>query len=67
MENEEKIQKFRKMSKEELRSISQDDKKSEEDIIIASIELAEKEFEEGIYYTTNQVLEKIFGKSRMVN
>lgn len=63
----EKILEFRKKSKEELRKISRDNTKSEEDIIIASVELAEKEFSEGIYYTTDEVLEKVFGQSRMVN
>ena len=61
----EKILEFRKKSKEELRKISRDNTKSEEDIIIASVELAEKEFSEGIYYTTDEVLEKVFGQSRI--
>ena len=59
----EKILEFRKKSKEELRKISRDNTRSEEDIIIASVELAEKEFSEGIYYTTDEVLEKVFGQS----
>ena len=67
MNYEEKIQQYRKKSKEELREIARDNSNNEEDIIIASIELAEKEFDEGIYYTTDQVLERVFGKSRMVN
>ena len=64
---EEKILEYRNKSKEELKKISRDSTRSEEDIIIASIELAEKEISEGIYYTTEQVLERIFGQSRMVN
>ncbi len=65
--NQEKIQKFRKMSKEELRKIARDNTKCEEDIIIASIELGEKEIKDGNYFTTEEVLTNIFGKNRMVN
>ena len=63
----EKILEYRKKSKDELRKISRDNTRNEEDIIIASVELAEKEFSEGNYYTTDQVLERIFGQSSMVN
>lgn len=67
MTSEEKIQKFRKMSKEELRKISRDYTRSEQDIIIASIELGKKEIADGNYYTTQEVLEHIFGENSMVN
>ena len=62
MTSAEKIQKFRKMSKEELRKIARDNTKNEEDIIIASIELGRKEKKDGNYFTTEQVLENIFGR-----
>ncbi len=67
MTNQEKIQEFRKMSKEELRKIARDNTRSEEDIIIASIELGEKEIKDGNYFTTEEVLANIFGRNRMVN
>ena len=61
MTSEEKIQMYRKMSKEELRKIARDY------ITIASIELGEKEIADGNYFTTEEVLEHIFGKNSMVN
>ena len=67
MTSEEKIQMYRKMSKEELRKIARDYTRSEEDITIASIELGEKEIADGNYFTTEEVLEHIFGKNSMVN
>ena len=67
MTSAEKIQKFRKMSKEELRKIARDNTRNEEDIIIASIELGRKEKKDGNYFTTEQVLENIFGRNYMVN
>ena len=67
MPSAEKIQKFRKMSKEELRKIARDNTRNEEDIIIASIELGRKEKKDGNYFTTEQVLENIFGRNYMVN
>lgn len=67
MTSEEKIQKFRKMSKEELRKIARDYTRSEQDIIIASIELGRKEKADGNYSTTEQVIEHIFGRNYMVN
>ena len=67
MTSAEKIQKFRKMSKEELRKIARDNTRNEEDIIIASIELGRKEKKDGNYFTTEQVVENIFGRNYMVN
>ena len=66
MTNEEKIQEYRKMSKDELRKISHDYTRSEEDIIIASIELGKKEKADAEYYTTKQVLERVYGRDYMV-
>ena len=65
---EEKIQYYREKSIEELEEILNNPNSEESDIVIASVELAHKENELGIavYYTTDEVLEKIFGKARMV-
>jgi len=67
MRNEEKIQAFRKKSIEELQEILDNPNSTEEDIVIASFEKADKEDALGIsvYYTTEEVLEHIFGKSRV--
>ena len=67
MISEENVQKFRKMGKEELREIARDNTRNEEDIIIASIELGKKEKKDGNYFTTEQVVENIFGRNYMVN
>lgn len=67
MTNQEKIQMYKMMSKEDLRKIVRDNTLDEEDIIIASIELGEKDIADGDYYTTEEVLEHIFGKNSMVN
>lgn len=67
MTSEEKIQYFRNMTREELEKILEEEEKyTERDIVIASIELGERDFAEGNYYTTEEVLEHIFGKSSMV-
>ena len=67
MANEQKILDFRSKSIEELEEILNDPNSTEEDIIIATIEMQDKEEELGIavHYTTEEVLEHIFGKSRM--
>ena len=68
MSNEEKILYYRNKTVKELRKIIRDETIDESDIIIASIELQHKEEENDIaeYYTTEEVLEEIFGKSNMV-
>ena len=68
MRNEEKIQAFRKKSIEELQEILDDQNSTEEDIVIASFEKHRKEDELGIsvYYTTEELLESIFGKDKVV-
>ena len=68
MTNEEKIQYYRSKTIEELQEIVCDPNLPEADAIISSIELQHKEEELGIavYYTTEEVLEHIFGKNRMV-
>lgn len=54
---EEKINKFRNMSTEQLRKIIYNPESSEEDIIIASIEKGHKDIQEGNYYTTEEIIE----------
>lgn len=68
MTNEEKIQCYRKKTIEELEEILKNPNSTESDIVIASFEKADKEEELGIavHYTTEEVLERIFNKARMV-
>lgn len=68
MSNEEKIQYYRSKTIEELEEILKNPNLPESDEIIASIEKQDKEEELGIavHYTTEEVLEHIFGKNRMV-
>ena len=68
MRNEEKIQLFRQKTIEELEEILNNPNSTEEDIVIATFEKQDKEEELGIavHYTTEEVLENIFGKSIMV-
>ena len=68
MTNEEKIQCYRKKTIKELEGILNDPNSTESDIIIASFEKADKEEELGIavHYSTEEVLEHIFDKVRMV-
>lgn len=57
MSNEEKIQYYRQKTVEELRKIIRDETMDESDIIIASIELGNKNYELGNVYT----FEEVFG------
>ena len=68
MTNQEKIQCYKKKTIRELDEILNNPNSIEEDIIIATIEKADKEEKLGIavHYTTEEVLEYIFGKNRMV-
>ncbi len=68
MTNKEKIDKYRKKTIEELDYILNDPNSAESDIIIATIEKQDKEEKLGIskHYTTEEVLENIFGKAGMV-
>ena len=67
MTNEEKIQYYRSKTIEELREILKNPDLPESDAIIASIEHNHKEDELGIavYYTTEEVLESVFGKVKL--
>jgi len=67
MTNEEKIEKFKKMTKEELRKIARDPYANESDMIIASIELGHRDIAEGNVYTTEEVLEHVLGRNNMAN
>lgn len=68
MSNEEKIKLYREKSIEDLQEIMDDPNSTESDVIIASFEKADKEEALGIavYYTTEEVLEHIFGKAKLV-
>lgn len=68
MTNEEKIQYYRNKTIEELRDLAYDYNLPESDAIIAAVELNHKEEELGIaeYYTTEEIMEHIFGQNRMV-
>jgi len=67
MTNEEKIQYYRSKTIEELEEILKNPNLPESDVIIASIEHNHKEEELGIaeYYTTEEVMESIFGKVKL--
>lgn len=67
MTNEEKIQYYRSKTIEELQEIVNNPNLPESDAIISAIELHHKEDELGIaeYYTTEEVLEHIFGKAKL--
>ena len=68
MNNEEKIQYYRNKPVEELQKLELDYTLPESDAIIVAVELNHKEEELGIakYYTTEEVMEHIFGPNRMV-
>ena len=55
--NEEKIQYYRQKSIAELKEIIRNEKVDESDIVIASVELTNKEYELGNVYT----FEEVFG------
>lgn len=67
MRDEQKIQYYRSKTLEELREILKNPDLPESDVVIASIEHNHKEDELGIakYYTTEEVLESIFGKVKL--
>ena len=67
MTNEEKIQCYRQKTIAELEEILNNPNSTESDIIIATFEKQDKEEELGIavHYTTEEVLEHIFGKTKL--
>jgi hypothetical protein len=68
MSNEEKVELFKQKTIQELDEILNNPNSTESDIIIATFEKADKEEESGIavHYTTEEVLEHIFGKAKVV-
>lgn len=52
---EEKINKFKSMTSEQLENIMYNPESSEDDIIIASIEKGHRDIKEGKYYTTEEI------------
>ena len=67
MTNKEKIRCYKKKTIEELEEILNNPNSKESDIVIASFEKHDKEDELGLskYYTTEEVLENIFGKTKL--
>ena len=62
-----KLEDFESMTREELKEFLNEEKLHEEkEIIIASIELGKRDKAEGKFYSTEEVLEHIFGKNKMV-
>ena len=63
MRDEQKIQYYRSKTLDELREILKNPDLPESDVVIATFEKHDKEDELGIakYYTTEEVLENIFG------
>ena len=64
MRDEKKIQYYRQKTIEELEEILKDPNLPESDVVIATFEMHDKQEELGIakYYTTEEVLEHIFGR-----
>ena len=62
-----KLEDFENMTREELEEfLNEEELHEEKEIIIASIVLGKRDKAEGKYYSTEEVLEHIFGKNRMV-
>lgn len=62
-----KLEDFENMTREELEEfLNEEELHEEKEIIIASIELGKRDKAERKYYSTEEVLEHIFGKNRMV-
>ena len=68
MRNEKKIEFYRNKTTQELDNILKNPNLPESDVIIATIENNHKKLEEGtaVLYSTEEVLENIFAKNRMV-
>lgn len=67
MTGDERIEEFKKLSREELRRIATDPFSSEIDFIAASVELGHRDIVAGNVYTPEEVLEHVLGKNNMVN
>ena len=57
---------IKELTDKELIDIMNDDEASERDIILASIEKGERDYEKGIFYTTEEVKKIIFERSSLV-
>ena len=66
MTNQEKIAYYKTLSMEELEKTVDDPNISISDMRIASVILGEKQFELGMYYSTDELMESIFGKNKLV-
>ena len=66
MTNQEKIAYYKTLSMEELEKIADDPNISISDMRIASVILGEKQFELGMYYSTDELMESIFGKNKLI-
>ena len=60
------IKTIKKLSNIELSKIIRDNKSSEEDIIMASIEKGERDYKDGKVYTTEEVRKILFEKNTLV-
>lgn len=60
----ESLEKMTRLELEEI--LDNEEKYTEQDVIMASIELGERDIAEGNYYTTEEVLESVFGRNYMV-
>lgn len=56
---------IKELTDKELIDIMNDDEASERDIILASIEKGERDYEKGIFYTTEEVKKIILERSSM--
>ena len=65
MSGDERIEEFKKLSREELEKIANDPFSSELDFIAASVELGHRDIEAGNVYTTEEVLEHVLGKNNL--
>ena len=62
-----KLKDFENMTREELEYfLNEEELHTEKEIIIASVELGKSDKAEGRYCSTEEVLESVFGKNRMV-
>ena len=60
-------QEIKNKTRKQLEQIlNEEEKYTEKDIIMASIELGERDLKDGNYYTSEEVLEHIFGQNYMV-
>lgn len=66
MTSQEKIEYYKTLSMEELEKIADDPYVDISDMRIASVILTDKQFELGMWYTTEEIMEEIFGKNKMV-